>query len=97
MAAPISDMEIGVFDQIHRCPNTHNTSPASCWKCCAIARIKADGNKIADLERQLWELQQKADLLAEDSRQLAQLRERLDEGLEALKAIKWPFPGGLPQ
>lgn len=43
MVAPISDLEIEVFVQMHRCPNTH--PGGGCSKCAMVARIKEELKK----------------------------------------------------
>ena len=43
MVAPISDLELEVFEQIHKCPNTH--PGGGCQKCAMVARIKEEVQK----------------------------------------------------
>lgn len=38
MAKPITDEEIEIFQQMHKCPNTH--LDGSCHKCSMVARIE---------------------------------------------------------
>lgn len=43
MVDPISDLEIEVFEQIHKCTNTH--PGGGCQKCSMVARIKEETAK----------------------------------------------------
>ncbi len=43
MVEPISDLELEVFEQIHRCPNTH--PGGGCQKCAMVARIKEEAKR----------------------------------------------------
>ena len=38
MAKPITDEELDIFHQMHKCQNTH--LDGSCHKCCMAARIE---------------------------------------------------------